>query len=177
LDSFSSHSCGVVWITGLARVGKTTTAKALVEAVASSGPRPVLLDGDSLRSAFAIHDYDSDTRRRLAFGYASLARDISSQGFGVVVATISMFHDVHAWNRAYIPCYFEVLLEAPIAELSERRGGELYIGATALPVVGRDLAVEWPLAPNLRLRTGGEMTPERAARLILSGLCTAKPSS
>jgi cytidine diphosphoramidate kinase len=175
----SSCRCGhggVIWITGLARVGKTTTANALVQAMASSGIRPVFLDGDVLRSSFAIHDYDLDTRRRLAFGYARLAREISSQGFCVIVATISMFHDVQAWNRAHVTDYLEVLLEAPIDELSKRAGGELYLGAPGAPVVGRELAVEWPMMPDLRVRTGGEMTPARTAELILSSLGVTMPN-
>jgi cytidine diphosphoramidate kinase len=137
LNSCGRGFCGVIWITGLARVGKTTTANALVQAMTSSGIRPIFLDGDVLRSFFSIHDYDSDTRRRLAFGYAHLAHEISSQGFCVIVATISMFHDVQAWNRAHITGYFEVLLEAPIEELSKRPGGELYFDAADSPVVGR----------------------------------------
>jgi cytidine diphosphoramidate kinase len=161
---------GVVWITGLARVGKTTTANALVETLSRLGQRPVLLDGDALRTALDVRAYDPDSRRQLAFNYARLAREISSQGFGVVVATISLFHDVHAWNRAHLPRYFEVLLDAPAEELARRSGGDLYSDSAQSPVVGRNLPVEWPQAPDLRLRTGGGLTPERAAEAILSKL-------
>ena len=35
------------------------------------------------------------------------------QGVDVVIATISLFHEVHTWNRAHLPGYLEILLDVP----------------------------------------------------------------
>ena len=40
--------------------------------------------------------------------YAPLCKIISSQGITVVIATISMFEEVHYWNRANLPNYLEI---------------------------------------------------------------------
>ena len=87
----------VIWITGLSGSGKTTLAKALQKEL----PGSILLDGDELREALgsANHGFDVESRKKLAKTYARLAGLLARQGFIVLVATISLFHDLHAWNR------------------------------------------------------------------------------
>jgi adenylylsulfate kinase len=120
------HTDGrVLWITGLSGAGKTTLAKALLPHM---GPRVVLLDGDELRTALNLADsgFDKESRKGLAFTYARLARMIALQRFTVVVATISLFHELHAWNRAHLPGYYEVWLDVPEEECRRRDPKRLY---------------------------------------------------
>ena len=107
----------VVWITGLSGAGKTTLARALQRAL----PGSLLLDGDELREALGAsgHGFDAESRRRLALTYARLAGRLARQGATVIVATISLFHDLHAWNRANLPGYVEIFLDVPE---DDRRG-------------------------------------------------------
>ena len=165
MDGKSAGS--VIWITGLARVGKTTTAKALAAALTARGLRPVVLDGDAMRAILGVQDYHPDARRRLAFIYARLAREIASQGFCVIVATISLFNDVHLWNRNNIGSYFEILLEAPMDKLSERPGSEIYKDPDSVNVVGREVEPEWPFAPTMRISTCEGLSSAQVANLIL----------
>lgn len=114
-------SGGVIWITGLSGVGKTTVAALVRERFARTGQLPVLLDGDRIRQVMPEPPgFGEADRRRLAHVYAGLAREFSAQGHLVVCATVSLFHAVHAWNRAHLPRYLEVWLRAPVEELRRR---------------------------------------------------------
>ena len=84
-----------------------------------------MLDGDELREVFGAttpgdENHGREARLQLAFQYTHLCRVLASQGLVVVVATISMFKEIHKWNRDNLPGYFEVYLNVPIDELRRR---------------------------------------------------------
>lgn len=152
----------VIWITGLSGAGKTTLAKALQKAL----PGSLLLDGDELREALGAsgQGFDAESRRRLALSYARLAGLLARQGATVIVATISLFHEVHAWNRANLPGYTEIFLDVPEAVRRGRDPKGLYAGKVR-QMAGSGVKAELPLDPHLRL-TGGERL-EDALALVL----------
>ena len=115
----------VIWITGLSGAGKSTLACELVTNLRRSSETVVMLDGDDLREALGVATADKENHGRegrlaLAFQYSRLCRVIASQGFTVVISTISLFREIHAWNRANLPGYFEVYLQVPMEELRRR---------------------------------------------------------
>ena len=155
----------VIWITGLSAAGKSTVAAIVVERLKAAGERPILLDGDALRTALGTQAFDRESRRRLGFAYARLCRLLAEQGHTVVCATIALHHDLHAWNREHLPGYTEVFLDVPLGELVRRDSKSVY--ADGREVVGVGLAAELPTDPHLVLRTYGATTPEVAAAEIL----------
>jgi cytidine diphosphoramidate kinase len=156
----------VIWITGLSGAGKSTVAEELVRRLREDGVRPVALDGDGLRSALGDDGaYDPDSRRRLAFVYARLCRLLAEQGHTVVCATISLRHEVHAWNRANLGSYLEIFLDVPLEELSRRDPKGVYRGPRE-SVVGVGFAAELPRWPDLTIRNFGSTTSSAAAELI-----------
>ena len=83
------------------------------------------LDGDKLREIFGVvernsQNYDRNARLGLAMKYSKLTNVLCSQGFTVVVSTISMFNEIYDWNRTNLPNYFEVYLKIPLDELRRR---------------------------------------------------------
>ena len=138
----------VIWITGLSGSGKTTLAKALQKEL----PGSILLDGDELREALgsANHGFDVESRKKLAKTYARLAGLLARQGFIVLVATISLFHDLHAWNRENLPNYLEVFLDGPEEERRRRDPKGLY-AANVPNMAGKQTKAEFPEQPHLRL--------------------------
>ena len=121
----------IIWITGLSGAGKTTVAEQLTLRIRELGLNTILLDGDVLRDLFKNTEVISETYNRearitLALKYAHICKILSSQGFTVVIATISMFREVYAWNRANLPNYFEVYLKVPLEELRLRDPKKIY---------------------------------------------------
>ena len=79
---------------------------------------------------------------------------VSSQNFTVVIATVSMFREVYAWNRANLPNYFEVYLKVPLEELRLRDPKKIYQRYDAGElnnVAGLDLCIDEPLEPHVTL--------------------------
>lgn len=166
----------VIWITGLSGAGKSTLAHELVTDLQKDGQPVLLLDGDELRSVFAaehVTDYDRTARLNLALQYARLCRMLARQGQIVVIATISLFREVHDWNRANQPSYLEIYLDVPLNELRRRDPKGLYrrhAEGEASNVASLDFPVDEPVAPDLHFKLGS--TPQTMAREIRKMLHT-----
>jgi adenylylsulfate kinase len=161
----------VIWITGLSGAGKTTLAHALLPLL----PQPRLfLDGDVMREALALlaGGYAREERLKLALTYARLAKLIADQGVAVVCATISLFHDVHGWNRDNLPGYCEIFLDVPEDVRMRRDYKKVYQAEEA--VVGKTLIPELPLHPDIRLDTGS-LTLDQCVTIIVKQLSIMKP--
>jgi adenylylsulfate kinase-like enzyme len=141
-----------IWITGLSGAGKSTLAHEVVAKLRVSGEAVVMLDGDELREVFGAvaanaNNHGREGRLALAMQYAHLCRVIAAQGLTVVIATISLFREVHAWNRANLPGYFEVYLKVPLEELRRRDPKGIYRRFDAgelAHVAGLDLPIDEP---------------------------------
>jgi adenylylsulfate kinase-like enzyme len=158
-----------IWLTGLSSSGKSSVAAALRALLVEQGVAPVSLDGDRLREALPWPTgYGREERLDLARFYGRLAREFVEQGHVVVCATVSLFHEVQAWNREHIPRYFEVWLRAPTSELERRDEGRRVYTGTRGAVVGRQLVPEFPRTPDLIIDNHGTTTPSEAARRILA---------
>jgi adenylylsulfate kinase-like enzyme len=96
---FTKH--WVLWITGLSGAGKSTLALKVAQRLRAKGEAVVVLDGDVLREVFGAtatnaQNHGREGRLALAFQYAHLCRVVASQGLTVVIATISLFKEIHA---------------------------------------------------------------------------------
>ena len=155
----------VIWITGLSGAGKTTLAKAFLPFL----PQPrLLLDGDEMREALSLFGggYERADRLKLALTYSRLCLLAANQGQQVVCSTISMFHEVHQWNRENLPGYFEVFLDLSPETLLARDYKNVYKRLDEA-IMGQTLLPEFPLNPDLWL-TDAELSPDQAASLILA---------
>ena len=146
----------VIWITGLSGAGKTTLAKQLGSTLKTSGYSPLMFDGDSLRDIFGAtnkksEEFSKERRLTLAMKYCQLCKLLSYQGFLVIIATISMFKEVYAWNRKNFSSYFEVYMKASLAELRRRDPKGIYYDFDThilSNVAGLDLQVDEPEFPD-----------------------------
>lgn len=162
----------VFWITGLSAAGKTTLAKLLTDRLRAQGLSVVMLDGDELREALGTTaDHSRQARLALALQYARLARMIAMQGVTVVVGTVALFKDIHAWNREHQPGYFEVYLKVPIEELRRRDPKEIYRRYDAgelCNVAGLDVPIDEPSNPDLVIEYTDGMVPEAELEALLN---------
>ncbi len=163
LVNSQNHSGRVYWLTGLAGSGKSTLGRQLFQFFRDQGKAGVYLDGDVLREVFGKSGYSRAERLDLAWRYSHLSHMLAVQGINVVCATISLFHEVQAWNRQHLPNYTEIVLKPPFEVLLERNPKQLYSRALAgeiQNVVGVDIEPEWPLNPELSLAENPEISAE-----------------
>lgn len=168
------HKTNVFWITGLSGAGKSTLCRKLVEHLREKKRTVVMLDGDELREVMgAIHSHTQEERKELAMRYARLCKMIASQGVDVAIATISLFREVHEWNRANIPGYVEIYLDVPKEELIRRDPKQIYARAARdelKNVAGIDFAVDAPESPDVRVEWSAELTEDKAFAQIVAQL-------
>lgn len=146
----------VIWVTGLSGAGKSTLAVKVAERLREKGRFVVMLDGDELREVFGavvndVKNHSREGRLALSINYAHLCQLLARQGVTVVIATISLFEEIHAWNRENLPGYFEVYLKVPMEELRRRDPKGIYrafdVGELR-HVAGLDLVIDEPAAPD-----------------------------
>lgn len=166
----------VVWITGLSATGKSTVARHIKKVLDEKGVPTVIVDGDEVREMVADDccGHDRESRIKNAYRICRLARMISQQGFTVLVATMSLFHEIHAWNRLNLPGYFEVFLEADLDVLKGRDPKGLYeklSNGQEKNMGGVDIEAEFPQEPDLHIHNnGGTEDIPRTAGIILEKL-------
>lgn len=145
----------VYWLTGLSDSGKSTLCKKLVNYLRDRGKSVVLLDGDEIRAVIgAVRAHTREERLALALRYSRLCKLLSDQGFDVAIATISLFEEVHEWNRENLPGYCEIFLNVPIEELRRRDTKGIYerFDRNQIKnVAGIDLKVDFPKTPDIVL--------------------------
>lgn len=178
LSATASRGC-VYWVTGLSGAGKTTLAKTLAHHLLSMGHSVVQLDGDRMRAVLdGRFRHSQNDRHALAFIYARLSRELSGQGHDVVCATVSMFHDVRAWNRANIARYCEIWLRMTIDQLVVRHPRGLYARGKAghiRYVPGLDIPLEEPETPDVVL--DATLPPEGVAARLFDFLDTFREAA
>lgn len=176
----------ILWITGLSGVGKSTLARAMVQALRSEGQKPLWLDGDTVRDLMESGQeplsHAPAQRLQRAWRIARMARWAALQGLPVIVSTISLRHEIHDWNRSGPAPYAEILLQADL-DLLRRRKPDLYDsspGAAPRHVVGLDIAAEYPRRAELRLQQ--RFAPEELdlhlgqSRALWNQLCQRQPT-
>ena len=164
----------VYWVTGLSGAGKTTLCRMLVMHLRDRGCPVVMLDGDELREAMgATKAHSRHERLQLAMRYAHLCHLIAVQGVDVAIATISLFREVHLWNRANLPNYMEIFINVPLDELQRRDPKQIYARAAQgelRDVAGLDFAVDEPQAPDVHIEWVPGLSVEAALTQIIEKL-------
>jgi adenylylsulfate kinase len=168
----------VVWITGLSGAGKTTVARELLSLLRRDGQWCISLDGDELREIFGqaasrSEDYERPARLALGRRYARLAHLVAQQGATTVVTTISLFRELHDWNRKNLPGYFEVYLKVPLKELRRRDPKGIYRrfdSGELRNVAGLDQPADEPQSPDLLVEFSPDEAPKEIAARVMQSL-------
>lgn len=151
----------VYWLTGLSDSGKSTMCRKLVDYLRARGKSVILLDGDEIRAVVgAVKAHTKEDRLALALRYSRLCKLLADQGFDVAIATISLFEEVHNWNRENLPGYCEIFLDVPLDELRRRDTKGIYerFDRNEIKnVAGIDLQVDFPKNPDVVLHFAASM--------------------
>jgi adenylylsulfate kinase len=143
----------VMWLIGLSGAGKSTLASAVVSRLRKKRHPIALLDGDELRQLWGNDlGYTLEDRKKNADRICRMGQFLELQGIDVVCAILSMFPESRQWNRSNLKGYFEVFIDAPMAQLVQRDPKGLYrraLSGEINEVAGVDLEFPVPEAPNL----------------------------
>jgi bifunctional enzyme CysN/CysC len=166
-----------IWLTGLSGAGKTTTARALRDALVAHGRSVIVIDGDELRRGlssdlgYGAADRDENVRRA-----GELALLAAAQGAAVVVSLISpraaARRAVRKRHHDEGISFAEVYVATPLEICEARDEKELYKRARAgerLGLTGVDDPYEVPEHAEVTISTE-RATPEQAAQQILSAI-------
>ena len=144
--------------------GKTTIGSLLYSHFLEIKKNVVYLDGDTLREIFGnSKKYSQSERMFLAKRYSRLCKVLTEQGTDVIITTISMFHEIRAWNRENIENYNEIYIKVPLEVLISRDQKKLYSRALRgeiKDVIGIDVKVEEPLNPDVIIINDGSSSPK-----------------
>ena len=167
-----------MWIIGLSGAGKSSLARLVTSRIRKCGDPTILLDGDELRDILTaadanVNNHCREARLSLAMQYAHLCRVLASQGFTVVIATISLFREVHKWNRENLPGYFEAYLRVPLEELRRRDPKGIYRrydSGQMVNVAGLDLPIDEPEVPDWTAEYDSAQTVKMMADNLMTNL-------
>jgi adenylyl-sulfate kinase len=168
----TSHTDGfTLWFTGLSGAGKSTLANAVAEALAGSGRRIEVLDGDEVRTnlskglGFSREDRDTNIRR---IGF--VARLLSRNGVVAITAAISPYRDTRdEVRRAHEARFVEVYVECPLEALVKRDVKGLYAKALRNEIAhftGVSDPYEPPSNPEVVVRSDQESVDESLSRIL-----------
>lgn len=162
----------VIWITGLSGSGKTTLAVALQQLL----PGSLLLDGDAVREVLGVASsgFDRESRKNLGLTYARLCKLLATQGATVIMATISLYHEVHEWNRENLPGYLEVFLDVSEEIRRARDPKGIYAAETqgkARHVAGGETPVDMPKNPHVHI--SHELSVKESCKRIIEAFALA----
>ena len=161
-----------LWLTGLSGAGKTTTARAVAQALCRDDRLVTVLDGDELRASisadlgFSRADRDAHVRR-----VAAIARDIVERGDIAICALVSPFRDARAAARALIGSdrFLEIFVSSPLHICEQRDPKGLYRRARRGELThftGVDDPYEPPIAPELVITTVECSVEENVSRIL-----------
>lgn len=172
-----SSSGKVIWLTGLSASGKSTIAREIQAQLKKKGITPFLLDGDQFREAVADHTCGHDTKSRVlnAYRISRFANMAARQGLIVIVATMSLYHEIHNWNRNNFPQYLEVLIKVDLETLKRRDPKGLYAhveNGQAQNLPGMDIKPQFPKQPDLIIENNLDV--KHVGQIASEILCAAK---
>lgn len=138
----------LIWVTGLCGSGKTTLGKALYNILKNRLSNTVFLDGDSFREIMG-NDLGHNAKDRLenARRISRMCRFLTESGINVVCSTVSLYKEIHSFNRENNKEYYEIYIHCDMDELIKRDQKCLYtkaLNGEVKDVPGVDLEVDKP---------------------------------
>jgi adenylylsulfate kinase len=161
---------GVLWITGRPACGKSTLARALVDALTARGRRATLIDSDEVREAITPEPTYSPEERGLFYrALAYLAARLAREGIIAVVAATAHEAAYRRWASEICPGWFLIYARCPREVCEARDPKGLYARArrdpcNTLPGVG--VPYEEPADADLVVETDRTIGEEELRKIV-----------
>jgi len=159
-----------LWLTGLPASGKTTLARALVDALKTVDVHVQLLDSDEVRTALTPEPtYSRAERDQFYRSLAYMGHLLTRNGVNVIIAATAHRQQYRAAARDSIKAFYEVYLQCPLAVCRERDPKGIYARAEAgeiTRVPGIQVPYEAPVAPELVLDCESHTLEENIRKIL-----------
>tara|TARA_B100001250_G_C19810328_1_gene795405 strand:+ start:3421 stop:3933 length:513 start_codon:yes stop_codon:yes gene_type:complete len=139
----------VLWITGLPGSGKTSIAKKINYHLKKKNKFYFEISGDEIRKIFVFKNFDRKSRLEYAKFYSKICRVLSDKGINVIISTVSLFHEVHKWNRKNINNYKEIYVKSKLEDIINQKKKKLYFNKKNKNLVSKNIKAEYPLNPHI----------------------------
>ena len=159
----------VIWLTGLSEAGKTSIANKLANELRTEHCKPIVLDGELMRTILQVQGYDEATRKEYNRVIARLASYLQITGHTVIVALISPYKKVRDEAREICNNFFEIYVATDLKTCIERDSKGLYAKAMLgeiSNVTGISAPYEPPVHPELVLNAGVLSVTECVAAIV-----------
>ena len=159
---------GVLWLTGLSGAGKTTIANNIISSLKQKNYRPILLDGDVMRSILKQRGFDEQSRKEYNLLIGQLASLLENNNHFVVAALISPYRKIREEIKGLCKHFIEVYVATDLETCKARDPKGLYKKALAGEIenfTGISAPYEIPLQPEIILNTA--LLSQAAANNIL----------
>ena len=110
--------------------------------------------------------YTKKDRLSLAYKYSNLAKIINKNNINVIVSTISLFHEIHDFNRAHFNNYTEIFLNRDIKDIKKDDVKSVY--KKRENIVGIDINAEYPENPDYIFKNIKEEDYPKLSKSIVS---------
>ena len=166
----------LIWITGLSGAGKTTIAGEVLKQLQKRRIPCVRVDGDAVREICG-HDLGHSLvdRKKNAWRIAKLCRYLVSQDMTVVCSTMSLYSEIHRFNRRSVKRYYEIYIHADLKALLRHDKNALYrpsLAGKRKHVTGVDLPFDRPAADLTLDNSRDSGARQKALRIVT--LCLKK---
>jgi adenylylsulfate kinase len=159
--NFHKNKGIVFWITGLPGSGKTTIAKLIHKRLERKFGPTVEISGDNLRKIFKFTNYDIKNRNSYAKKYSIFCNLIASKKINIIFSTVSLFHDVHSWNKKNITNYSEIFIQSNVKDIIKLNKKKVY--KYKKNIMGVSLKPEFPKKPNIKIINNFNLTTKKLA--------------
>lgn len=158
----------VIWITGLARSGKSEIGKSLTEIFKSKGYKAEHLDGHTIREVIPGMGYERKEVNDHIMKVGYLARKLEEQGIIVVASFLSPYEESREFVKNLVDNYFEVYISTSAEVCASRDDKGIYqkaYGGEVTNFPGVSVDYEIPNNPFLKIDT--EQTSNKEAAEII----------
>ena len=128
---FGKHEIkpSVIWITGLARSGKSEIASKLTEKLKKKGLKAEHLDGHSIRHLFPEIGFNREAVNEHIKRVGYLASKLEEQGVFVVASFLSPYSESREFVKSICKNYSEIYISTPLEECEKKDTTGIYAKA------------------------------------------------
>jgi len=159
----------VVWLTGLARSGKSAIGEELANQLRDKGLKVEHLDGHSVRNLFPQTGFSREEVNQHIERVGYLAGKLESQGVFVVASFLSPYKESREFVKKNCKNFVEVYISTPVEICEEKDNKGIYKKAKSGQVEnfpGVNIEYEKPQNPSLDIDTTNISNTEAATKIF-----------